>query len=237
MKLIPLILSCLLFTFLHSCQDKQTSKLQTQNNQKQTNKLKVNAKLFSDLLEFISYNDDGDYMLINFKKGNDTLTFVNENNEDRSLLRGDMAQVQWIKDTIYIAGDGETPEIADWLVGFKKTKDGNLSKFKKTYKKEIKYHWFNENEYSQDYLDALYVLVEYYIANSKNELLKIHLKENSALEYSIEQQERDGKKFTVLGLGTSFEGRMTKIQWLYYEAEKNLLYEYDLGNDRLMLFK
>lgn len=236
MRFLKFTLSIILGISLWSCKDKTTS----ENTISPTKTLPSNntskTKMFSDVFEFVNYNDDGDYRLINLRKNNESFSFINDKNDDRSLMRGDKVAIAWKMDTIHIAGDGETPELAEWLVSFKKIKDGKLARFRKTYKLDFKYHWYNENEYSDGYFKHLYELVEYYVANSKNELLKLHIADNSPLEYSIEQQDRDGKTYTVLGLGTSFEGHMTKIQWLYYDAEKDDLYEYDLPNDKLILF-
>jgi len=112
-----------------------------------------------------------------------------------------------------------------------------VSDFRKKYGKEIYYNYSGDFSYSQKYLDELYLKVEYYIANSKNELLKSIIANKNRLEYSVEQQQRNGKEYTVLGIGTVTEGRITKAQWLYYDAENNILYEYDLPNDELVVFE
>jgi len=112
-----------------------------------------------------------------------------------------------------------------------------VSKFRKNYGKEIYYNYSGDFNYMQSYLDELYLIAEYYIANSKNELLKSIIANKYRLEYSVEQQQRNGKKYTVLGIGTVNEGRITKAQWLYYDAENRILYEYDLPNDELIVFE
>jgi len=112
-----------------------------------------------------------------------------------------------------------------------------VSDFRKNYGKEIYYNYSGDFNYSQKYLDELYLKVEYYVANSKNELLKYIIANKYRLEYSVEQQQRNGKEYTVLGIGTVTEGRITKAQWLYYDAENKILYEYDLPNDELVVFE
>lgn len=112
-----------------------------------------------------------------------------------------------------------------------------VSDFRKNYGKEIYYHYSGDFNYTQAFLDELYLIAEYYIANSKNELLKSIIDNKDRLEYSVEQQQRDGKKYTVLGIGTINEGRITKAQWLFYDAENKILYEYDLPNDELVVFE
>ena len=66
-----------------------------------------------DTIEFISYNDDFDYSQLNGKKGKENIDFINDNNNDRSFLRGDLIAIEWKNDSIYIAGDGETPQNAN----------------------------------------------------------------------------------------------------------------------------
>lgn len=193
-------------------------------------------ELHQDILEFVSYNDDGDYMLLNGQKGKDSYSFINDKNDDRSLLKGDQIDVKWKNDTIYIAGDGETPEIAEWIVSVKKTADGKVSKFRKEYKKELKYHWDKE-DYSQDYLDKLYFLAEYYIANSKNPLIQKTIQNKEQIEYSIEERDKNNRAYVVLGIGYEFEHRFTIMQWIYIDAENQKIYEYDLANEKLIEFR
>ena len=179
MKKLILIFLSTIFIF-QSCENKKANTNQ-QKNQIQNDIIKPtsiinnkesNPKTFKNTFEFQYYNDNGDYMWLYAKNGNDRYSFVNDNNNLRNLLRGDICEIKWKKDTIYIAGDGETPEIDDWLISIKKIQDGNVSKFRKEYKKEIKYHYSDES-YSKSGLDEVYLSAEYYIANSKNELIKL----------------------------------------------------------------
>jgi hypothetical protein len=109
--------------------------------------------------------------------------------------------------------------------------------FLKKYKKPIKYYTDKE-DYTTDYKDYLYTQVEYYVANSKNELVKGAIKDpNADLSYSIEEKEKDGRSYTVLGISNDFEHHTNIIQWLYLDNENRNLYEYDLPNDKLVEFK
>lgn len=194
-------------------------------------------KVYTDTVQFIEYNTDFDYFFIDVKKGNN-VAGINTNSDDINFNRGDVLEVKWKMDSIFIAGDGERLDFAEWLVGVKKIKDGNVTLFKKKYKKPIKFYFSDENM-SDWYKDLLYKNVEYYIANSKNELLKSHIENPSPdeeLSYSIEDRERNGKSYTVLGLANEFEHRTSIIQWLYFDQETKKLYEYDLGNDKLIEF-
>ncbi|MGV3546752.1 MAG: hypothetical protein ACO1N4_06800 [Pedobacter sp.] len=48
---------------------------------------------FKDTFVFDSYNDNGDYMILNAKKGKDLYGFINDENNDRSLLKGDICEL------------------------------------------------------------------------------------------------------------------------------------------------
>ena len=224
-----------------SCNEKSNKQNQTDitANTKDTitNKTDLPNNEKKEEFEFVNYDDNGDYRQLNVKNGDNIRSFINEKSEDRSFCRGDIIELTWKSDTIRIAGDGEREENAESIILAKKIKDGNVSKFRKKYAKEIKYTWTKENEYSSDYLDQLYKMVEYYLANSKNDLINQDIANRSGLTYSVEQQKRDNKDYTVLGIATEFEHHTSIAQWLYYDNEQQKLYEYDLPNDKLIEFK
>jgi len=187
-------------------------------------------------VEFIGYNDDGDYELFNARKGNEDYSFVNSGDDKRTFLRGDLVELLWQKDTIYMAGDGDSPQEAKHILSAKKVKDGKVSEFRKGYQKELKYYTVEADKYSKSYLDKIYLIVEYYVANSQNELLKLQIKNRNDLSYSIEAQTRADKEYTMIGIATAFEHKTNVVQWLYFDSDKDLLYEYDLPNDQLIKF-
>jgi len=189
-----------------------------------------------DTIEFVSYNDDFDYSQLNGKKGKEEISYINDQNNDRSFLRGDLIAIEYKNDSIYIAGDGGTPQNAEWIVSAKKIKDGKVSKFRKEYNQPIKYHYSKEDEISSTYLDHLYKLAEYYIANSKNNLIKLFVKNRDALAYSVEKQTKENKEYYVLGIYTESEHKINTFQWLYIDPETDIIYEYDLPNDKLIKF-
>lgn len=188
-----------------------------------------------EVMEFVEYNDDGDYFLLMAKKKNSIVSFINDN-DDRTLLRGDLIDISWKTTTIEIAGDGGTQEQAEKIVSVVKVKDGKVSKFRRDYAKPLKYTFSEDENYSKYYLDKLYILVEYYIANSKNELLKLHINNRDELTFSIEKQIRESREYTMIGISTTSEKQVNTVQWLYFDHEKNILYEYDLANDKLVEF-
>lgn len=239
MKKISATLLIILFCACNHKTQNITSITDTSNPTNIVDSVKKEQNIIhTDTMNFFEYNDYGDYFFLNAEKNKENFGFINDKNEDRSLLKGDIIEIKWKNDTIFIAGDGETPEIAEWIVSVKKIKDGNVATFRKNYKKQLKYNWSEENDYSQSYLDKLYLLVEYYIANSQNEMINYCIKEKEQLEYSIEEQTRDGKEYTVIGIASIFEHRVNTMKWLYYEhGDSYKLYEYDLPNDELIEFK
>lgn len=217
-----------------STQDKQKPYIHaTQNDEKkQENQEKTKSGRFI----FISYNDDGDYTLLNVRQKGGELQFVNDLNEKRDLLRGDIIEIKWKQDSVIMAGDGNSPFPAEVLLSVKKIKDGAVSGFRKRHKAPISYHWSPEYNYSKSYLDRLYLIAEYYIVHSTNRLLIGLIKENAGLSYSVEQQKRNNTEYTVLGIGSSEDHHNVTVQWLFFDPEKRLLYEYDLPNDELHYF-
>ncbi len=237
-----LIISFIILS-IFSCKDDNKSNISVKSISNEAIKSKTkkplikNDKIIVDTLTFINYNDISDYMIFNAKKGKDDYQFINDDNDDRSFLIGDLIEIKWKKDTIFIAGDGETPEIAEWIVSTKKISDGNVSKFRKTYKMQLKYHYSEQENYSRDYLDKIYLMAEYYLANTKNESLIQLINSKTQIEYSIEQDTRDENEYTVLGIGNVFEHRVQTAKWLYIEnGDHQNLYEYDLPNDKLIKF-
>lgn len=230
--LILLVLIC------YSCNDTVSSRQKTAQPPVHTdqNIAPEQQKTKSDRFTFVSYNDDGDYTLLNARQQLREVQFINDFCRDRDLLRGDIVEIEWKQDTLTVAGDGEASFPADVLLSVTKIEDGKVSFFRKHHKEPLTYHWSTGYDYSQSYLDKLYLMTEYYIANSENRLLKKLIAENVQLTYSVEQQEREGTEYSVLGIGSYEEHHNVTVQWLFYDHEKEVLYEYDLPNDRLRYF-
>lgn len=208
--------------------DPETEKIDTSVPEKDS--------VIHDTIEFVSYNDDFDYSQLNARKEKKEISYINDKNNDRSFLRGDIIAIGYKNDSIYIAGDGETPQNAQWIVTAKKIKDGKVSLFRKKHGKALKYHYSEEDQLTSTFLDHLYELAEYYIANSDRKMMKTAIEEKMPLAYSIEKQKRDDKEYYVLGIYTESEHKINTFQWLYIDPETNKIYEYDLPNDRLIYF-
>lgn len=188
-------------------------------------------------MEFIDYNDDGDYFLLNGKKGRIPYSFINDKNEKRDLLRGDLVEITWKWDTIYIAGDGETPELAEWIISIKKIKDGKISDFRKRYPEKIPYSLIDDDNVSSEFKDKLYSLVEYYLANSKKEAVKQSIRNRDELSFSIEERNENGTEYIALGIYARSDGQPKIIQWLWYSPNTDMLFEYDHNRDKLTPFR
>ena len=214
-KLSYIIIIVLLF----SCQKKEyNDSSMKENSFTKTSKKEESLK---DNFEFVEYNDEGDNNLLYAKKEGKGYEFITSNIDYSNLFRGDICEIQWKKDTVYLAGDNEYAQIINQLVSIKKIQDGNLSKFIKTYNKELKYHWNGDDGYSDGYLNKLYLVAQYYIANSKNESIKSRVKQKEEIEYSIEEQTMNNRVYEVLGIGYSFESHFTLMQWIYFDIEND----------------
>lgn len=187
-------------------------------------------------MEFVNYNDDGDYFLLFARKADSTYSFI-YNDEDRSLNRGDLIDVKWKKGVIEIAGDGDAPADADIITTVTKVSDGAVSTFRNSYGKQFKYTRPESESYSTSYLDKIYKVVEFYLANTKMPLLRQIINKKEALSYSVEQQTKNSREYTMIGISTTNEHIVNTVQWLYFDGENEILYEYDVPKDELVLFR
>lgn len=188
--------------------------------------------------KFISYNDDSDYFFLNVKDNKDSLfTFIHNTNDIINYLKDDIVEITWKHDTIVMAGDNSITEAVKLLISSKKIKDGSVSRFRKKYKKKLFYTVFNENKYSNSYLDEIYLIVEYYIANTKNRLLNYAIKDQKKITYSLENTIRNKKSYLLIQITSSFEHKTIPLRSLYYDTNENKLYDYDLPNDTLLEIK
>ena len=195
--------------------------------------------LYTDSFEYIGYNDDGDEFLIDVIKDDKIHGLINDDIHivsDLNLNRGDMVKIQWQIDSLRPAGDEEMLWFEEYAVKITKTKDGNVSLFKKIYPKPIKY--YSESDYSDSFLDKIYRNVEYYLANSKQDLVKLAINNpKNSLIYSIEEREMDNINYCVVGVYNEFENTHSIIQWIYMSLDFQKIFEYDLPNDELIEFK
>ena len=86
-------------------------------------------------------------------------------------------------------------------------------------------------------MDEIYLVAEYYIANSKNELIRQTIKDKNQIEYSIEKRTENNRDYDLLGIGYMFEHRFNVMQWIYIENVNYRIFEYDLPNEKLTEFE
>lgn len=197
-------------------------------------------KVFTDTVTFVERDDNGDYFLFNVRKNNRQFSLMYDDLVAQHLdfLRGDTLVIQWKMDSLFIAGEGDKLDFGEWLVSVKKIKDSKVAAFRKMYTRPIKYWHAKDIDYTDDFKDYLYHLVEYYIAYSQKPLLLLHLRQPSETDfvYSIEERQEKDRHYTVLGLSDDQGTHSTIIQWLYLDSESRILYEYDLASDQLIPF-
>ncbi len=97
------------------------------------------SSIYTDTIEFSTYNDDYDYRMIEGKKnGKDVSLIYNwdwDNNDQYNFKYGDLLQVEWKMDSIYLAGDGETLDFKEWAVDANRISPD---------KNEVKFLWRGE---------------------------------------------------------------------------------------------
>ena len=206
-------------------------------------------KIYTDTVIFKQYMDYGDFYRFRVTIKDKDLYPVNDS-DDRSLARGDIAVLKWKVDSIWNPDASDYKWLSEVSVGIHKIGDGKLSQFRKKYPLPITYYYSSEIEkkYSKEDFDEIYNLVEYYLANSKQPLVKSAIENQSdsqQIQYSIEEQNREEEEdgntvtYTVIGLSNYFENRNPIFQWLYLKQSNygyKVLYEYDLPNGKLALF-
>lgn len=94
---------------------------------------------------------------------------------------------------------------------------------------------------SQNWYDSL---VSDYINNSDNELIKLSLKNNVKVEWILDQIEKtDSTNYYIFNIGQSvseIDGTNTRFSsngWIYIDSISKKVYEYDLPNDSLIVWK
>jgi len=72
-------------------------------------------KLYIDTIQFISYNDEGDYPHLYGSKNNEKISLNYHLDEPINFIAGDYLEIEWAIDSIWIAGDGETLYFTEWM--------------------------------------------------------------------------------------------------------------------------
>lgn len=87
-------------------------------------------------------------------------------------------------------------------------------------------------------------LIVFYIENSKNELVKTAYQNNERIEWLLDRTEKtDSTNYYIFNIGQDVseedgsEKRFSSDCWLYIDSLTKKVYEYDLPNDKIILWK
>ncbi|QXV63832.1 hypothetical protein INP83_12015 [Mucilaginibacter sp. 21P] len=233
----------LTLTALYGCQSKiEKQQKAVKPEQASTHKAAVQKKkkqlAHTTQMTFIKYADDGDYFQLIAHRGDSTFSFIAETDINGRLNRGDQIQISWKDGTVTIPGDDDVETPARLLLHIKKIGNGPVSMFRMAYDKKLKYTWPTDENFTSSYLDKLYLLIEYYLSKTSNSLLQLAIKNQDQLTYSIESKERNSRNYRVIGIAPIGPNGAKVVQWLYIDDEEDdQIYEYDLGEDRLVPFE
>ena len=73
-----------------------------------------------------------------------------------------------------------------------------------------------------------------YIKTTHNELILLAKKDTSRLEWYKDVEQRNGVKYFVVEIGSTFEHRFIPRSWLYIDSATRKVYENDIANDTLI---
>lgn len=219
---LPLIVSMLFYACKENSQHNAAIISQDKTHQN------YNVNIHVDTLEFLNLKDSGTYLVIIARDQQNKYAFISEKkNNDAEFSLGDSCIITW-QDTLH------TSIIPDKnILSIRNMKRGIVHNFKSIYPKPIKYHFY-ENIYSKNFLDSLYILVEYYIALSSNPLLQLSIKNQEELSYSIEEKNLNGIPHQMIGIGVSSEHKFNVMQWIYVNIHNQSIKEYDIAGDRII---
>ncbi|VTP97814.1 hypothetical protein [Sphingobacterium daejeonense] len=171
------------------------------------------------------------------KSGEQRLTFVYQPDSfvELNLLRGDSILINWEDRVLKLAGDTETVR-EKVVTKILKIKDSKILDFRSKYGKDLVFQYPMDSNYTETFKDYLYNWVEYYLTISKTlPVDDFIIDKSNTIIYSIEDAEKNGKRYTLIGIGIKASPENSSIlQWLYLDNESHRMYEYDLGKDELI---
>lgn len=91
-------------------------------------------KTYTDTIQFVSFNDNGDDWLFVVKKNNDTVSLI-YNKDNPEFTRGDELEIKWKMDSLRPAGDPEYLDYSEYLISAKVIRPLTLAN------KKIKFLW------------------------------------------------------------------------------------------------
>lgn len=186
---------------------------------------------------FLELQEGGDIEPIIVKNGEQRLTFVYQPDSfvELNLLRGDSILINWEERDLELAGD--TGTVREKVVTkILKIKDSKILDFRSKYGKDLVFQYPMDSNYTETFKDYLYHWVEYYLTISKTLPVEdLIIDKSNTIFYSIEDAEKNGRSYTLIGIGIKASPENSSIlQWLYLDNESHQMYEYDLGKDELI---
>ena len=85
------------------------------------------GKLYTDQVEFIKFDDNGDDFYFFVKKNKDTIGLI-YNKDNPQITRGSTLEIKWKMDSLRPAGDPEYLDFTEYLVSWKTIKTNNKQK-------------------------------------------------------------------------------------------------------------
>lgn len=141
------------------------------------------GKVYTDTLEYVGDNDEGDNWLFIVKKQLDSIYIIN--NTENNFVRGDVVEIQWKMDSIRYAGDESFLDFREHLVTTKKIRPLKLTP------KKVKFLW-RETSYDKKFDADISRIIfdQQYLANISDP-------ERAALGYAA----------TFIGNGCEWDGK------------------------------
>ncbi len=125
------------------------------------------------------------------------------------------------------------------IISCKESKTSRKDVFKVTDKKSVPK--LEESSKNRIWYDDLIV---FYIKNSKDEFVKMAYQNNEQIEWLLDRTEKtDSTNYYIFNIGQSVsedgrsEKRFSSYCWLYIDSLTKKIYEYDLPNDKIILWK
>lgn len=149
-KITSLLLLIVFLSFsLQSCEKKENETINENLVKKETEEKKDSTvfksplrpnekielgKIYTDTVQFVNFDDNGDDWRFIVKKNQDTISLI-YNNDDPQIVRGTDLEIKWKMDSLRPAGDPEYLDFTEYLVSSKIIKPLKLAD------KKIKFLW------------------------------------------------------------------------------------------------
>ena len=90
---------------------------------------------YTDTVEFINLNDDGDHALFCIRKEKDPISLIYDWHHEYNFIKGDQIEIIWKSDSIRYAGDPEFIDYTEFLVSARRLEPPKLTD------KKIEFLW------------------------------------------------------------------------------------------------